>query len=155
MYFLLKMGIFHCCVSLPEGNKLHFTSYWGDWWIDPGSPRKKVSLWDDSHIFRIPYYYTPTKANMDTKQLPCLKGPVTFSKAHHFGALQPLGPSGGVPTEFSPWFFGGKGANLTSIMFQMGWFNHQPVVSNLVTPFSRGYIPTMYRGEIAPFIGMK
>ena len=38
-----------------------------------------------------PKRYTPQKSNMDTKKLPCLKGPVTFSKAHHFGALhQPL-----------------------------------------------------------------
>ena len=31
--------------------------------------------------------HTPQKSNIDTKKLPCLKGPVTFSKAHHFGAL--------------------------------------------------------------------
>ena len=55
---------------------------------------------------------TPQKSNIDTKKLPCLKGPVTFSKAHHFGALQPLGPSGGVPTELVmktfPTFLGGQ-----------------------------------------------
>ena len=34
--------------------------------------------------------YTPQKSNIDTNNCHFLKGPVTFSKAHHFGALQPL-----------------------------------------------------------------
>ncbi len=42
---------------------------------------------------------------MDTKQkLPCLKGPVTFSKAHHFGALPPLVNSG-VSNILHQWTF--------------------------------------------------
>ena len=42
-------------------------SYW-KWWFSNG-------VW----------WYTPQKSNIDTKNLPCLKGPVIFSKAHHFG----------------------------------------------------------------------
>ena len=33
--------------------------------------------------------FIPQKSNIDTKKLPFSKG-VTFSKAYHFGALQPL-----------------------------------------------------------------
>ncbi len=40
--------------------------------------------------YYIYYLITPQKTNIDTQNWPCLKGPVTFSKAHHFGALQPL-----------------------------------------------------------------
>ena len=47
---------------------------------------------------------TPQQSNIDTKNGPFLKGPVTFSKAHHFGALHvsfregssPLNKGGGM-----------------------------------------------------------
>ena len=50
-------------------------------------------------LFELFSNITPQKSNIDTKNCHVLKGPVTFSKAHHFGALQPL-VFGSVPQQW-------------------------------------------------------